>query len=65
MYEPAFLVVHVAFASAGGAGRPATLYTRWGDWFPAAMAVLLAGLAALAAVSVVRGNGARRAGRRR
>jgi hypothetical protein len=40
-------------------GRPSTLYTRWGDWFPAACAVALAGLALFAAM---RGLSSRRAG---
>jgi apolipoprotein N-acyltransferase len=39
-YEPAFLVADIPLPRPGF-----TVYTRFGDWFPAAMALLLVGLA--------------------
>jgi apolipoprotein N-acyltransferase len=43
LYEPCFLVVDVTLPPPGF-----TVYTMFGDWFPAAMALLLLGLAVFA-----------------
>jgi apolipoprotein N-acyltransferase len=45
-YEPSFLVVDVPLPSSR-----LTVYTRFGDWFPAAMAILLTGLAVGGAIN--------------
>ena len=53
LYQQAFLVADVKIPPA----RP-TLYTRWGDWFPAAMGLLAASIAAMGLIGRRRKSGA-------
>ncbi|MGO9409559.1 MAG: apolipoprotein N-acyltransferase [Spirochaetia bacterium] len=53
-YEPTFLVADIPIPNRGF-----TVYTRFGDWFPAAMAFLLVGFAVACAVGARRPGGAR------